>query len=229
MNHFKYAIGDIHGRMDILLKSVEMIEQHLAATDSTGSIIFLGDYVDRGIESRQVCEYLMSGGPKNPQITRWICLQGNHEVMLIEAMEGGRSEMDFWLANGGSETYQSFNGRPRGDVIRWMANLPKFYADGERVYVHAGIKENVPLDQQPEAVLQWIRYKDTQEINVPEGYVVHGHTPRMGTPLILNTRCDLDVYAVVTGKVCVGVFQDGVPGGPVALLEENMGYRAIDT
>lgn len=228
MKSFKYAIGDIHGRLDVLLKSIELIEQHRSANSAKATVVFLGDYVDRGPNSKEVCDVLMAG-PSTPN-TEWVCLQGNHEVIMIEAGMGGYSEQKFWHNNGGIETLNSFGGyREMIKYIDWMKELPKYYYDGDRVFVHAGVQPGTPLEQTSEAVLQWIRYKDDFEINSPLGYVVHGHTPKMGEPLILETRCDLDVYAVATGKVCVAVFEDGVKGKPISLLETNLGYRAIDT
>jgi len=227
MKTFTYAIGDIHGRLDLLVKSIELIEHHRLQNDAYAIVVFLGDYVDRGPNSKEVCDILMAG--PNTENTEWIILQGNHEIMLIEAGLGGFSEQKFWLNNGGQETLSSFGGyREMIPYIKWMQNLTKYYYDGERVFVHAGIKDGVPLEQTPEAVLQWIRYPDEYEPNSPLGYLVHGHTPKMGQPLILKTRCDLDVWGVATGKVCVGVFEKGIPGGPIDLLEANMGYRALD-
>lgn len=227
MKTYTYAIGDLHGRLDVTVRSIELIEQHRQKHNAKAIVVFLGDYVDRGLNSKEVCDILMAG--PQTENTEWVILQGNHEIMLIEAGLGGYSEQKFWLNNGGQETLQSFGGyREMMPYIKWMEGLKKYYYDGERIFVHAGIKPGVPLDQTPEAVLQWIRYPDEYEPNSPLGYLVHGHTPKMGKPLILNTRCDLDVYAIATGKVCVAIFEDTVKGGPIGLLEDNMGYRAID-
>lgn len=227
MKTYTYAIGDLHGRLDVTIRSIELIEQHRQQNNAKAIVVFLGDYVDRGTNSKEVCDILMAG-PKTEN-TEWVILQGNHEIMLIEAGLGGYSEQKFWLNNGGQETFESFGGyREMMPYIEWMKNLTKYYYDGERIFVHAGIKPDVPLEQTPEAVLQWIRYPDDYDPASPLGYLVHGHTPKMGQPLILKTRCDLDVMAYATGKVCVGVFEKGIAGGPVSLLEASLGYRAVD-
>ena len=224
MKTFTYAIGDIHGRLDILQCAIDLIELHRYENDANAIVVFLGDYVDRGRESRKVCNLLMAG-PKTEN-TKWVTIQGNHEVMCLEAHSGGKSEMDFWTRNGGMETYHSFGGRLPLSYLQWMASLPKYYHDGKRVFVHAGIKNGVPFDHQPEAVIQWIRYPDNCEIESDKGYVVHGHTPIFNGPLILNTRCDLDVGGYKTGRVCVAVFDNDIEGKPIELLEYSLGFDA---
>ena len=223
MKKFTYAIGDIHGRLDILKRSIELIENHRKENQASATVVFLGDYVDRGYESKRVCDILMAG-PKTENTT-WKILQGNHEVMALEAHHGGSSEMAFWLTYGGQRTADSFKGKIPYEYLRWMAGLPLQYYDGKRIFVHAGIKQGVPLSQNTETVGQWIRYPDEYEINRPEGYLVHGHTPIMDGPLILNSRCDLDVGGYQTGKCCVAVFDDEIEGKPISILSANLGYH----
>lgn len=223
MKNFTYAIGDIHGRLDTLKRSIELIEQHRSENNAFATVVFLGDYVDRGHNSKQVCDILMSG-PKTEN-TKWIILQGNHEVMALEAHHGGSSEMKFWLTYGGDRTSASFGGKIPLEYLKWMASLPLQYYDGKRIFVHAGVKEGVPLNQNTDVVGQWIRYQDNYEINRPEGYVVHGHTPILGGPLILNSRCDLDVESYKTGQCCVAVFDDSIDGKPIEILKANCGYH----
>lgn len=200
-----------------------MIEEHRADYDAYATVVFLGDYVDRGPDSKQVLDLLMAG--PTTENTKWICVQGNHEVMLLEALYGGRSEMEFWYKYGGKETLESFQDNIPRKYLTWLAGLPKYHYDGKRVFVHAGTKDNVPLDQTPDSVLQWIRYPEANcEIQCAEGYVVHGHTPYNTGPIILESRCNLDVMSFVTGKAMVAVFDDKIPGKPIELLCSNLGY-----
>ena len=215
MRSFTYAIGDIHGRLDVVHHSLNLIEQHRAANDAQATVVFLGDYVDRGVESKEVCDLLMAG-PKSPN-TKWITIQGNHEVIMIEAGMGGLSEQRFWHNNGGL--------REMIPYINWFQTLPKFYRDTHRVYVHAGVPNGQPVETANESVLQWIRYHDGEEVNCPQGYVVHGHTPRVAGALIQESRCDLDTYSVKTGRQAVAIFDDNIPGKPIDVLYTACGYK----
>ena len=122
-----YAVGDIHGRFDLLLKAEEAILEHLG--DNEGLVIFLGDYVDRGPDSSKVVEYLMS---------KTICLKGNHEDLMVSALESGNYGL--WVANGGNATLESYGWDIPKSHIEWMKNLPLMVTDGHRIYVHAGKK-----------------------------------------------------------------------------------------
>lgn len=224
MNTFTYAIGDIHGRLDIVIEAIARIEKHQSSHKLPSKIVFLGDYIDRGPESKEVCD-LLRAGSSHPDI-QWIFIQGNHEVMCLEAHYGGPSDLKFWKKYGGYETLLSFGSDivPRS-YLTWMAGMKKYYYDGKRVFVHAGIKENVPLEHNPESALQWIRFQGGQEIVCPEGYVVHGHTPSIQGPEVLNSRCCIDTLAHRSGRLAIAVFDDSIPGGPVEMLSTYAGYQ----
>jgi len=96
-----YVIADIHGRYDLLSLALERIE----ANQSGGTVVFTGDYVDRGPASKQVMRRLMSG-PFGDHWT-WVCLKGNHEDMMVAACRG-IADIGWWIGNGGSQTLQSF-------------------------------------------------------------------------------------------------------------------------
>lgn len=224
MDSYTYAIGDIHGRLDVLKQAIQIIERHQASHGKKSKIVFLGDYIDRGPESRQVCNYLMSG-TQHPDID-WILLQGNHEVMCLEAHYGGSSDLKFWKKYGGYETLLSFGSDvvPRS-YLTWMSKLRKYYYDGVRIFVHAGVKDNTPIEENPDSITQWIRYHDGAEISCPEGYVVHGHTPSIDGPEILKTRCCIDTMAYKTGRLAIAVFDDTLPGQPIEMLSTYAGYH----
>lgn len=217
-----YAIADLHGRHDLLVSAVERIEQ---SSHSGGTVVFMGDYVDRGPESRQVVETLMAG-PKTPGWS-WICLQGNHEEIMVAGCQG---YLSWWLPNGGGATLISYGAQPGGDArealalvprshIHWVDSLPLYYRDKHRVFVHAGVDETIDLEDHPAKILQWHRY----DREYPHGYrghhVVHGHEQYEDGPVLHHGRSDLDTLAWYTGRLVVGVFDDEIAGGPISTIE----------
>src|SRR4051794_19371788 len=107
---FTFAIGDIHGCHEQLLQMLETLE----AFYSGGRIVFLGDYIDRGPDSRSVVERVMAG-PTKPD-WEWIALKGNHEAMMVAAVGAG-DHVAGWLENGGVETIESYNGQIADTVL----------------------------------------------------------------------------------------------------------------
>ncbi|TIX28821.1 metallophosphoesterase family protein [Mesorhizobium sp.] len=203
-----YVIADLHGRIDILNAALERVE----ADASGGTVVFTGDYVDRGPASRQVLERLMAG-PQKPG-WKWICLKGNHEDMMVGALRG-KYEMPWWLGNGGWETLQSFNRSVPEETILWLAWLPLSYVDKYRIYVHAGVDPSEPMVSQVEEKLLWSRVGKNKDYRHPEGFVIHGHTPFDDGPIILSGRMNLDTAAYWTGRLVVAVFDDALSGCPI--------------
>jgi serine/threonine protein phosphatase 1 len=207
-----YVISDLHGRLDVLEAALERIE----LSPSGGTVVFTGDYVDRGPWSRGVVERLMAG----PTVDgwKWICLKGNHEDMMVGAIKG-EYEQGWWVGNGGGQTLASYpEFEVPADHVEWMEKLPLCYADGHRVFVHAGVDETLTLKEQTEHDLVWSRVPKMRDYQHPEGYVVHGHTPFEDGPIILGGRANLDTGAVWTGRLAVAVFDDDAPGAPIELL-----------
>ena len=123
-----------------LRKLLAMIEARWAS----GTVVFIGDYIDRGPDSRGVIE-LLKAGPAKPD-WQWIMLKGNHEDMMVGAYMG-RYERDWWLDNGGLETELSYDGRvPTGDLA-WADGLPLMHLDPYRIFVHAGVVPEVATRQ----------------------------------------------------------------------------------
>lgn len=212
-----FAIGDVHGRLDLLERAFGLIWAHAGAR--TFQIVCLGDYIDRGPDSRGVIDFLIQEQPRAPLT----CLKGNHEAMLLAAVEEG--EWTTWLHNGGEETMASYRGeRPPPEHLRWLRRLPVCARDADRLYVHAGFRPGVPLADQEEEACVWIRHKfliaDAHEL---PGHVVHGHTPvhidklAMEQPECLPHRTNLDTGACWTDVLGVGVFEPGRPE-PVEVL-----------
>jgi len=224
-----YAVGDIHGRLDLLGLALTGIERHSRGLRSR--IVFLGDYIDRGPDSRGVVERLM-------QVQREagaICLKGNHEDLMVRAFTESRStDFSRWRACGSAPTLLSYGVAagddpmaivPR-DHIRWLAQLPLTTADPGRIYVHAGLMPNKPFREQTEATFLWIREAflraRAKDFDV---HVIHGHSPlwegkpNPAQPELHDHRTNLDTAAFATGVLSVGVFEVMSPsGGPAEVL-----------
>jgi serine/threonine protein phosphatase 1 len=227
-----YAIGDVHGRRDLLTRALAAIEAHGGGRHDR--IIALGDYIDRGPDSRGVVQDLMTRSSADARVT---CLIGNHEAMLLSAVdapEGDLRPVSRWLSNGGMETLVSYGwmGPARPDLAvvpaehrRWLAGLPHLVQHEGRVFVHAGLRPDRPLEAQDRATCLWIResFLAVDEA-LPGGHVVHGHTPvwaQKPAPAAVEARAhrtNLDTGAYFTGVLSVGVFSPDHPGGPVEVL-----------
>ena len=221
---YTYAIGDLHGRYDLLLKAEEAIEKHLSPVKSS-TIVYLGDYIDRGPQSRQIIEFLMNKLSDN--FTMRIVLGGNHEDIMLKTCRVLK-HANWWISNGGGHTLISYGHSRTGPVdlsvvpdahLDWISKLPLLYTDGHRVFVHAGVDPDVPLKDQSPETLTWKLYQDFDERGHGDHHVVHGHHQFSDGPLLKKGRTDLDTLAWMTGRLVVGVFDDDVPGGPVDLLE----------
>ena len=215
-----YAVGDIHGRDDLLGVLLRQIEDDFARSGAeSGVLVFLGDYVDRGPNPRAVIEQLVSYRP--PQL-RVYCLKGNHEQAFVQFLEEGTGG-EAWVVNGGGETLVSYGVTPparglpseeaetawkaaRQSLVRaipprhaaFLKGLQLWLAIGDYVFVHAGVRPGAPLDQQFERDLLWIR-KDFLNARRPsEKVIVHGHTPE-AAPFLGRWRIGLDTGAYATG------------------------------
>jgi serine/threonine protein phosphatase 1 len=222
-----YAVGDIHGRLDLLETLLDLIEAD--ATEQTGveqrTLVFLGDYIDRGPDSRGVVEKLIGGLPQGFDMH---FLKGNHEAILLDFLEEAW-RLDHWLLNGGDATMQSYGvdtarlarlGAPAevwrqafaealpGAHLRFFKNLKLSVSFGDYLFVHAGVRPGVALGAQAEADLVWIR---GPFLNYAEPFgkiVVHGHTPETA-PVIRPNRIGLDTGAVFSGRLTALRLQDG--------------------
>ncbi|HZZ90525.1 MAG TPA: metallophosphoesterase family protein [Caulobacteraceae bacterium] len=224
-----YAVGDVHGRLDLLRMAVKAIADHVG----TGPfrVVFLGDYVDRGPDSRGVVDFLIDLQRRWP-VT---CLKGNHEELMVQALcdPAGR-QLERWLEYGGDQTLKSYDLGPDDDLaagvpgehIRWMSALPRTTGDGHRIYVHAGLMPGTPIQRQKEETCLWIRERFLQARPGDfEAHVVHGHTPVWegkpdpAEPELLEHRTNLDTGAFATGVLSVAVFDSAAPGGPIEVLK----------
>ena len=210
-----YVIPDIHGRLDLLEDGLaEIVER---AAGQVGTIVALGDYVDKGPDSKKVIDRLRAG-----LRDRWklICLKGNHDAMMVEALRD-ESKLRFWLERGGDTALKSYGGDP-SDVpsadIEWLDKLPLMHTDTHRLYVHAGVDPDVPLDQQAERTLLWKRYPRDYQFGFGDLHVVHGHDSFVDGPKLYEGRTNLDTRAWRTGRLVIGVFDDEKPGGAIDFI-----------
>jgi serine/threonine protein phosphatase 1 len=215
-----YAVADLHGRYDLLTAAIERISDH--SRGKTAKILTLGDYIDRGPDSRQVMERLVAWSSSTLPL---VALKGNHEAMMWQCCRN-LSETDWWLKNGGDRTLVSYARHDRlhlGAVplehLDWIAGLPSISVDQYRIYVHAGVDPVLALEQQTEQILLWKRYPEGFKKGHGTRHVVHGHDAREDGPILTKGRTNLDTMAWKTGQLTVGVFDDGIPGGPVEILQ----------
>lgn len=219
-----FAIADLHGRFDLLVSALHEIGDYGAKYDGPHTVVFLGDYIDRGPKSRAIIERLMRG-PVGAW--KWIVLKGNHEGIMLAWLRR-KISWDDWSINGGGATLisygQSEGEQPRRDVvptehIQWLERLPFLHVDQHRVFVHAGVDPTIALDQQTEVTLTWLIYPDGFVDGHGDRHVVHGHHQHAHGPELFAGRTNLDTFAWRTGRLVVGVFDDAKPGGPIDFIE----------
>jgi serine/threonine protein phosphatase 1 len=210
-----YVIPDIHGRDDLLGEALAGIAAH--SHGDAGVIVTIGDYVDKGPQSKEVIDRLLSG-----MAERWrlVALKGNHDAMMVEALRDP-TKMDSWLGKGGDAALASYGNDPAAVPhahIAWLDGLRLMHLDAHRLYVHAGVDPDLPLDRQSEATLLCKRYPKGFSGGYGERHVVHGHDNDPDGPLLFEGRTNLDTAAWRTGRLTVGVFDDDKAGGPVNFI-----------
>jgi serine/threonine protein phosphatase 1 len=213
-----YAIGDVHGCLDELLLLERMIAEDAADVgDGERWLVTLGDYVDRGPHAAQVISHLMSVPPEG---FRRIVLAGNHEQLLLDFLADPIVNAQ-WLDFGGLETAQSYgmrnlpdSGSARGaraiardlaslipvSHLDFLRGLPISLALPGQYFVHAGVRPGVPIDQQTEEDLLWIRAPFLEQGSDVQVVVVHGHTPT-NEPEITPWRIGIDTGAFASGRL----------------------------
>lgn len=188
-----YAIGDIHGRLDLLNLLLERIEADRAGQPPARTfVIFLGDYIDRGPDSAGVIERLRTYRPADATP---VFLSGNHEEVLLKILAGERGIFASWLKFGGAECAESYGmdvaALRRLDEVSALAlvkaKVPRAHRDflehcadtfrfGDYLFVHAGIRPGIAIDEQDRSDLRWIRDPFLSDAKDHGFVVVHGHT-----------------------------------------------------
>jgi serine/threonine protein phosphatase 1 len=213
-----YAIGDIHGCYGKLCNLLDHCMAHRGARDFR--LVFLGDYVDRGEQSREVVELLIETQAQAPD--RIVCLKGNHEEMLLTAAKGGDAEV--WLYNGGDTTLASYGVDRAADIpsahLQWFEALALAITDERRFFVHAGARPGIPLQQQSKNDLLWIREPFLSDPRDHGLYVVHGHTPsRSRAPELRRNRLNLDTGACFGGPLTAAAFDESMVGPSIFITD----------
>lgn len=220
-----YAVGDVHGRADLLIRLLTTLREDIARGEFEGRpiLIFLGDYVDRGFQSKEVINVLL-GDMLSPFETYF--LKGNHEQAMLQFL-GDPGIGPRWAEYGGAETLVSYGVQPPrtrtsleewqqasdelnaalpADHLHFLSNLDLTVRIGDYVFVHAGVRPGVPLDQQTEHDLLWIREEFLGDRKPLEAVIVHGHTPATG-PYRDARRIGLDTGAYLSGKLTAARFE----------------------
>ena len=194
-----FAIGDIHGCHDPLLELLERIPIDW----SRDQLVFMGDYIDRGPKSFEVVDHLVGLKALHPGI---VFLKGNHEQMLADYLSG--KDRVTYLYNGGQQTLESYMKHARPAMpypipdphLRFFESLALFHETENYIFVHAGLRQDVPLDQQGPEDLLWIREKFIYTTRSFGKRVVFGHTP-FDEPLVEPNKIGIDTGAVFGNKL----------------------------
>lgn len=214
--NFTYAVPDLHGRFDLACEGFSGILAHAAGR--AGTVVMLGDYVNKGPDSRRVIERVRSGFEAG-----WLFLplKGNHDALMVEALRDP-NKMPAWIEKGGDAALASYGGDPAAVPqahVDWLDQLPLLHLDQHRLYVHAGVDAGIPLEQQSEHTLLNKRYPPGDPSGFDGLHVVHGHDNDPDGPLLYSGRSNLDTQAWRTGRLVIGIFDDAKAGGPVDLIE----------
>ncbi|MDT7950115.1 MAG: metallophosphoesterase family protein [Acetobacteraceae bacterium] len=219
-----YAIGDVHGHADRLQAVHALIRDDIADRPVADAfLVHLGDYIDRGPDSAGCLEQLAHGSPISG--LRCFNLMGNHESMLLDALEQPAAAR-LWLHNGGDATLRSWGIDPESDPRRWRENIPPAHlafletllpmvVAGVYLFVHAGVRPGIRLPKQSLNDLLWIRegfldWNGRMLPDAPKLRIVHGHTPTP-EPELRPNRLGIDTNAARGGKLtCAALRADSV-------------------
>jgi serine/threonine protein phosphatase 1 len=209
-----YVVGDIHGRADLLDDVLSRIDRDLRRDSPLRAVqVFLGDYVDRGPSSKNVIDSLI-GRLASHEV---VCLKGNHEDCLLAFLRDP-STLEYWSQLGGLETLKSYGLRlPAGGLTltsdelasnfsavmpeshrRFLGALRLSFTLGDFFFVHAGVRPGVPLSEQKEDDLLWIRDEFLRSGKEFGKMIIHGHTPTI-EPDVRRNRIGIDTGAFATG------------------------------
>ena len=227
-----YAIGDVHGRFDLFRRLMNIIERDQAARDpAVTQMILLGDIVDRGPDSAN----MVRGCMKLTAVTdRFVVLKGNHEQMMVEALQGSLFVYRQWLKFGGKDTLLSWGvdsdvvegpatkeslriaaGVVGRETIQWLADLPLYRRHEGYLFVHAGIRPGVALAKQRADDMLWIS-EEFLDSDASHGMiVVHGHSISEAGAVVRANRIGIDTGAYRTEQLTA----IGIEGGRTWLLQ----------
>lgn len=213
-----YAIGDVHGRADLLNAIISHAVNDASERNATPQFIFLGDICDKGPRSRQAMDIVAEA---LIDYEGSIVLKGNHDDLFLKAIhERDRRYAAAWVSRGGIETLNSYHcgnlneaielvRTMHGDHLRMFASAaPMAVVDGV-VFAHAGINPAVPLASQSEKDLMWIRDDFLGHVGYLQNVVVHGHTVVGDKPVVTENRISIDTGAYESGRLTAVAIEDG--------------------
>lgn len=217
-----YALGDIHGCASLLKEMFTVIDADLARNPVSRSVeIYLGDYVDRGPDSAHTIDLLIERGLHHETVF----LKGNHEAYFLEVLRDP-TKLEGWRQFGGLQTLMSYGIQPtlnpaaaeQADLIRtltevmpekhltFLQSLKPSFVCGDFFFVHAGVRPGIPLSEQQEFDLLWIRNEFLDSDEDFGKFIVHGHTP-VERPDIRRNRINIDTGAYATGNLTLLTIQ----------------------
>lgn len=218
-----YCIGDIHGRLDLLEELHAMIQKDCAGFDGRRIVVYLGDYIDRGAQSKQVLDLLIEQPLEGFERVH---LLGNHENALLDFLRNPQGIGAAWLSFGGQVTCLSY-GVGIGklmlnmdlDLLReelaeklpqshldFINSMPLYHTEGDYCFVHAGIRPGVPIADQQLGDLLWIREEFTRSPGNHGFVIVHGHTISEEVEVLPN-RIGIDTGAYQSGLLTALVLE----------------------
>ena len=209
-----YAVGDLHGRLDLLQGLLTQLELDAQGREpASTTLLFLGDVIDRGDQSRQLVELIRRSQADGEGV---LLLCGNHEELLLASADGEAMAQRVWLGNGGDATLRSFGIAPElfaassaderarmihrhvgQEVLGWLRSLPLSYRTGDYYFCHAGVRPGVSLEAQQREDLLWIREEFLGSRAWHGAMIVHGHSEADAVEEVHN-RINIDTGAYRT-------------------------------
>jgi serine/threonine protein phosphatase 1 len=186
------VFGDIHGSIGALRRLIARLK-----ITSADTLIFLGDYIDRGENSREVLDFLMD----LEQQFRCVFLKGNHEELFLIAYDGDETDWGSWLSNGGLKTLQDFDSiLPPERYLDWLRSLQLSYETETHYFVHAGLVPGKSPAESSDSDRLWIREPFLSSTYDWGKVVVFGHTVQFGGPLVHRNKIGIDTGAFIRGQ-----------------------------
>lgn len=211
MNERLFAIGDIHGCFDSFQKLVE----NKIGIRKNDQLVLLGDYIDRGTQSKEVVDYILELLRMNFNV---IPLMGNHEAMLLDALENNQ-HLSLWFQNGGLKTLNSFGIRLLKDIsplyIGFFKGLPHYYSFKNYLFVHAGFNDEMNNPFEDPYQMLWSRRENYTNPALRDKTIIHGHTPITASFCRKIVQSNHPVINIDTG--CV--YSDEVDYGRLTAIE----------